>query len=45
VVEMSEIDPLFFDPEFRKIMEEYSYTGSGGKLLKYLQKLKEKPRK
>jgi hypothetical protein len=44
VVIMSEIDPLFFDPEFRKIMEEYGYTGSGEKLLKYLQKLKEKPK-
>ena len=39
---MSEIDPLFFDPEFRKIMEEYSYTGSGGKLIEFLKKLKEK---
>ena len=41
---MSEIDPLFFDPEFRKIMEEYGYTGSGEKLLKFLQKQKEKPK-
>ena len=41
---MSEIDPIFFDPEFRKIMEEYGYTGSGEKLLKFLQELKEKPK-
>ncbi len=42
---MSEIDPLFFNPEFRKIMEEYGYTGSGEKLLQFLQKQKEKAKK
>lgn len=38
---MSEIPKIFFDPEFRKIMEEYGDTGSGEKLLKFIKEKKE----
>lgn len=41
VVKMSEIPKIFFDPEFRKIMEEYGDTGSGEKLLKFIKEKKE----